>query len=50
MWRTIMVLAFIAIVGCAKTASEPEPKVDPADTQKRAADRDRVINQGNKAQ
>jgi hypothetical protein len=50
MWRTLLLVAYIAVVGCSKTESEPELKINPEDATKRAADRDKVINQGTKGQ
>ena len=47
MWRTLLLVATIAVVGCSQAPSEPEPKVDPIDVKKRAESRDKVINKGN---
>jgi hypothetical protein len=49
MWRTLLLIALIAIAGCSNAVPEPEPTINPDDVKKRAADREKVINQGSQA-
>jgi hypothetical protein len=46
MWRTFFLIALIAVVGCSQPAAEPEPTVNMDEAKKRAAEREKVINQG----
>ncbi|MFL5329146.1 MAG: hypothetical protein ACJ8C4_09525 [Gemmataceae bacterium] len=47
MARTFLMLTVLIAIGCNNTPAEPQPKINAADAERRAEERNKLIESGN---